>query len=239
MARAGDGSGAIRPEGQPRVLIIEDEVGIRDFLERGLRAEGFAIEAEGDGLAGEQRALGESFDLLVLDLMLPRRGGLEILASLQQHKPLLPVILLTARGELGDRVGGLDAGAVDYLVKPFALAELAARIRAQLRLAGQSPATSTLRGADIELDLLTRQVRRGAEQGAPVEHRVRAARVSAAPSRPCAHARGDPRERLGLRARSEHERRRRLHRLPAPQAGQARPPGADLDDPLGRISPGR
>jgi len=164
MARAGDGSGAIRPEGQPRVLVIEDEIGIRDFLERGLRAQGFAIETESDGLAGERRALGENFDLLVLDLMLPRRGGLEILASLQQHKPLLPVILLTARGEVNDRVGGLEAGAVDYLVKPFALAELVARIRAQLRLAAQAPATATLRGADIELDLLTRQVRRGAEQ---------------------------------------------------------------------------
>jgi DNA-binding response OmpR family regulator len=98
----------------------------------------------------------------VLDLMLPDRGGLEILESLQQAKPSLPVIVLTARGETEDRVVGLDAGAVDYLVKPFSLAELAARVRVQLRLAAQATA-GTLSGADIEVNLLTRQVRRGGQ----------------------------------------------------------------------------
>ncbi len=141
------------------ILLIEDEPGIVDFVTRGLEAEGFPVEAVLDGTEGERRALGESFDLIVLDLMLPGRDGLQILGSLRQAKLTVPVIVLTARGEIEDRVAGLDAGAVDYLVKPFSLAELAARVRAQLRLAAQSPAASLCAG-DIEVNLLTREVHR-------------------------------------------------------------------------------
>ena len=94
--------------------------------------------------------------------MLPGRAGMEILSALRQAKLRVPVIVLTARGEIEDRVAGLDAGAVDYLVKPFSLAELAARVRAQLRLATQSPAAS-LRVGDIEVNLITREVRRAGE----------------------------------------------------------------------------
>jgi DNA-binding response OmpR family regulator len=149
-----------KEQARPRILLVEDEPGIVDFVQRGLQAEGFAVEAELDGIDGEQRALDDSFDLVVLDLMLPGRGGMEILAALRQAKPRVPVIVLTAAGEIEDRVGGLDAGAVDYLVKPFSLAELAARVRVQLRLAAQTTA-ATLRSGDIEVNLLTRQVRRG------------------------------------------------------------------------------
>lgn len=141
------------------ILLIEDEPGIVDFVKRGLEAEGFPVEAALDGLEGQQRALEESFDLIVLDLMLPGRGGLEILATLREARITVPVIVLTARGEVEDRVAGLDAGAVDYLVKPFSLAELAARVRAQLRLTMRSP-NSILRAADIEVSLLTREVSR-------------------------------------------------------------------------------
>jgi DNA-binding response OmpR family regulator len=148
----------------PAVLLIEDEPGIVDFVRRGLQAEGFHVEAELDGVAGERRALHDGFDAVVLDLMLPGRGGLEILAALRTAKPSLPVIVLTAKGDVSDRVAGLDAGAVDYLVKPFSLAELLARVRAQLRVATQS-ATTTLQGEDIEVDLLTRRVQRA---GVPV-----------------------------------------------------------------------
>jgi DNA-binding response OmpR family regulator len=144
------------------ILLIEDEPGIVDFVKRGLEAEGFPVEAALDGLEGERRALRESFDLIVLDLMLPGRSGMEILESLRRAKATVPVLVLTARGEIEDRVAGLDAGAVDYLVKPFSLAELAARVRAQLRLAMQSPASS-LRVGDIEVDLIAREVRRGGE----------------------------------------------------------------------------
>jgi two-component system, OmpR family, response regulator len=147
----------------PAILLVEDEPGIVDFVGRGLKAEGFAVAAVMDGVEGERRALDDQFDLIVLDLMLPGRSGLEILASVREAKPNLPVIVLTARGEIDDRVAGLDAGAVDYLVKPFSLAELIARVRAQLRLAAQAT-TGTLRGADIEVDLLTRHVRRGSQR---------------------------------------------------------------------------
>jgi DNA-binding response OmpR family regulator len=147
---------------QAAVLLIEDEPGIVDFVARGLEAEGFSVAVELDGLAGERAALRESFDMVVLDLMLPGRGGLEILQALRTAKPSLPVIVLTARGEVEDRVGGLDAGAADYLVKPFSLAELVARMRAQLRVAAEASA-SVLRGEDIEINLLSRRVRRGGE----------------------------------------------------------------------------
>jgi DNA-binding response OmpR family regulator len=149
----------------PAVLLIEDEPGIVDFVRRGMEAEGFQVQAELDGAEGERRALREGFDAVVLDLMLPGRDGLDVLASLRAAKPSLPVIVLTARGDVEDRVAGLDAGAVDYLVKPFSLAELLARVRAHLRVATRS-ATTTLRGGGIEVDLLTRRVNR---DGAPVQ----------------------------------------------------------------------
>jgi DNA-binding response OmpR family regulator len=143
-----------------RILVIEDEPGIVDFLERGLRSYGFEVESAVDGIRGTERALSEPFDLVVLDVMLPLRSGLEVLDDVRTSRPALPVIILTARGEVEDRVNGLDAGAIDYLTKPFSLSELAARIRAQLRLVAQTP-TTTLSGGDVEVDLITREVTRG------------------------------------------------------------------------------
>jgi two-component system OmpR family response regulator len=151
---------AAEPVASARLLLIEDEPGIVDFVRRGLEAEGFVVEAALDGVEGERLALKGGFDAIVLDLMLPGRSGLEILESLRRAIPSMPVIVLTARGEIEDRVAGLDAGAVDYLVKPFSLAELVARVRAQLRVIAQASA-STVGGEDIEVDLLTRKVRRG------------------------------------------------------------------------------
>jgi two-component system, OmpR family, response regulator len=141
------------------IVLIEDEPGIVDFVERGLSARGFSIRSALDGESGLQHALADRVDLVVLDLMLPKRSGEEVLAELVERRPGLPVIVLTARGEVEDRVGGLNAGAADYLVKPFALTELEARIRAQLRVARQAPPT-TIRRAGLEIDLLAREVRR-------------------------------------------------------------------------------
>jgi DNA-binding response OmpR family regulator len=152
------------PASRARVLVIEDEPGIVDFLRRGLESEGFEVEASLDGTEGERLALGQSFDAVLLDLMLPGRSGIEVLGAIRQARPRLPVIVLTARGELEDRVAGLDAGAVDYLVKPFSISELVARVRAHLRLIEQASATR-LEGAGIEVDLLTREVR---SDGQPV-----------------------------------------------------------------------
>jgi DNA-binding response OmpR family regulator len=143
----------------PQILVIEDEPGIVDFLERGLGAHGFDVLAATDGESGIEQALEADVDLVVLDLMLPGRSGLEVLARLRDTKPALPVIVLTALDEVEQRVTGLDAGAADYLVKPFSLSELAARIRAQLRVASQAPQT-TLSGGGIDVNLITREVRR-------------------------------------------------------------------------------
>ncbi|HEX3910766.1 MAG TPA: response regulator transcription factor [Solirubrobacteraceae bacterium] len=150
-------------EGEPlaptSILLIEDEPGIVDFVQRGLEAEGFTVAAALDGIEGERLALSGDFEAIVLDLMLPGRPGLEVLEVVRRAKPTLPVIVLTARGEIEDRVAGLDAGAVDYLVKPFSLTELVARVRAHLRVVAEASA-STLRGEDIEVNLLTRKAYR-------------------------------------------------------------------------------
>ena len=144
------------------ILVIEDEPGIVDFLDRGLRAHGFDVSAALDGVTGTHKALDDHVDLVVLDMMLPGRSGLEVISELRKAKPGLPVIVLTARSDVEHRVTGLDAGAVDYLVKPFSLSELAARIRVQLRIAAQT-STTTLSAGDTEVNLLTHEVRQAGE----------------------------------------------------------------------------
>ena len=142
-----------------RILVIEDEPAIADFIQRGLAAEGYEVEAVNDGEQGLERALASEFSLLILDRMLPGLDGMEVLDVLRARRPELPVILLTARDGVSHRVEGLDAGAVDYVTKPFEFEELAARVRAQLRspLAG---ASTRLNAFGIELDLLRRRMRR-------------------------------------------------------------------------------
>lgn len=138
------------------ILVVEDEPGIVDFVQRGLRQQGYEVAAELDGEAGLAAALETAVELVVLDMMLPKLEGMEVLRQLRVARPELPVIVLTARGEVEDRIAGLDAGAVDYLVKPFAMGELAARVRAQLRTAARGAPvieTDTLR-----IDLVSRQV---------------------------------------------------------------------------------
>ena len=144
--------------------MIEDEVTIADFIVRGLRAEGYLVEAATDGLVGLERALAGEVALVVLDRMLPGLDGLAVLRAIREARPGVPVIMLTARAEVADRVEGLDAGATDYLVKPFAFAELAARVRVQLRGQGEAVEQTRLVCAGISVDLLGRAVRRdGAE----------------------------------------------------------------------------
>jgi DNA-binding response OmpR family regulator len=142
-----------------RILVIEDEPGIVDFVSRGFEAAGFEVQSATDGGEGERLALKGIFDAIVLDLMLPGRSGMEILQTVRRGAPNVPVIVLTARGEIEDRVEGLETGAVDYLVKPFSMAELVARVRAQLRVVAQA-SSSTLSAEGIEVDLLTRKVSR-------------------------------------------------------------------------------
>lgn len=141
------------------ILVVEDEAGIADFLERGLGAEGFGVRVTGDGVEGERLALDREVDLVILDRMLPGRDGIEVLRSIRRARPMLPVILLTAKTEIADRVEGLDLGATDYVTKPFSFEELLARIRAHLRYAESSE--TTLEAAGIALDLLSREATRG------------------------------------------------------------------------------
>jgi DNA-binding response OmpR family regulator len=147
-----------------RILLVEDERGIADFVERALRAQGHAVEVAADGLEGGHRAVTSDLDLVILDVMLPGRSGLEVLAEIRTVKPALPVIMLTARAEVADKVAGLDAGATDYMTKPFSVEELLARVRAHLRTPVQAE-TTRLRVAGIELDMLRRAVSR---DGSPV-----------------------------------------------------------------------
>ncbi len=145
-----------------QILIVEDEPAIADFLARGLTAEGFGVETAADGVAGERMALGGAADLVILDRMLPGRDGIEVLAAIRRRKPALPVILLTARDAVADRVEGLEGGATDYMTKPFAFEELLARVRAHLRQAG-AETTTKLEAAGIRLDLVSRRAERDGE----------------------------------------------------------------------------
>jgi two-component system, OmpR family, response regulator len=145
-----------------RILVVEDEAAIADFLQRGLGAEGHVVGVAEDGIDGERRAAAEDVDLVILDLMLPGRDGFSVLRSIRETKPGLPVIVLSARADVEDRVTGLDLGATDYVTKPFSFDELAARVRAHLRTPHQRDAT-TLEAAGIRLDLLSRRVERDGE----------------------------------------------------------------------------
>lgn len=142
-----------------RVLVIEDDTAIADFLVRALRSDGHQVDSAHDGLEGERRAVAEEHDLVVLDGMLPGRDGRDVARGIRAAKPALPVIMLTARAEVADAVEGLDAGATDYMTKPFSVEELLARVRAHLRTPLQT-AASTLGAAGIRLDLLSREASR-------------------------------------------------------------------------------
>jgi len=142
-----------------RILVVEDERPIAEFVQRGLEAEGYSVTCAYDGEQGLAMAATGDYALIVLDLLLPRLGGLEVVKGIRERDEALPVIMLTALAETDDVVRGLDLGASDYLTKPFAFAELLARIRAHLRQPGQVNATS-LEVGQINLDFRTREVSR-------------------------------------------------------------------------------
>jgi DNA-binding response OmpR family regulator len=152
-----------------RVLVVEDEQKVANALKEGLEGESYDVIVERTGEGAFFRVNTETFDVILLDLGLPGRDGIEILAALRQRGLKTPVLVLTARDSLTDRVQGLDAGADDYLVKPFAFAELLARLRALVRR-GRSSESPRLQVSDLHVDLITRKVTRS---GALVELTVR------------------------------------------------------------------
>ncbi len=143
-----------------RVLVVEDEKKTASFVRKALQAEGFAVDVCHNGDEGLAAARATPFDAIVLDVMLPGRDGLSLLRQLRDHHNSMPVLLLSARGEVNERVEGLNAGADDYLPKPFVIAELVARVRALVRRGAESK-SPVLRVADLTLDTVTREARRG------------------------------------------------------------------------------
>ena len=141
-----------------RILLVEDDRSVAAFIQRGLEEEGYAVDVLHDGADAGMQAQSVGYDAAVLDLMLPTRSGFQVLRDIRARKANLPVIMLTAKGSLEDRVTGLDSGADDYMIKPFALAELSARLRALLRRG--KPRETQLRVADLEVDVAQRLMSR-------------------------------------------------------------------------------
>ncbi|MBI5042039.1 MAG: heavy metal response regulator transcription factor [Gammaproteobacteria bacterium] len=146
-----------------KILIVEDEVKTGDYLRQGLTEAGFVVDLVRDGMDGMHLALGEPYDLVVLDVMLPNLDGWQVLQAIRRAGKDMPVIFLTARDAVGDRVNGFELGADDYLVKPFSFSELLARVRTLLRR-GKTKEPDTLRAADLEMQLLKRRVTRSGKR---------------------------------------------------------------------------
>jgi heavy metal response regulator len=146
-----------------RILVVEDEEKVSRFIVRGLVAERFAVDSALDGISGLERALTYAYDLIILDLMLPGLDGTEVLRRIRRKNETVPVLILTARDAVADKVKNFEIGADDYLTKPFAFAELLVRIKALLRRGPVSRA-SVLRVGDLELDRLSQQIRRAGER---------------------------------------------------------------------------
>jgi DNA-binding response OmpR family regulator len=153
-----------------RTLLVEDDVTIADFVARGLREAGFAVDCAADGESGLAQARRVPYDVAIIDVMLPKRDGLSVIDELRRHGVTTPVLILSARRSVDDRVKGLQAGGDDYLIKPFAFSELLARVQALVRRATRTPEPTTLTVDDLVLDLLSRRVTRG---GKPIDLRPR------------------------------------------------------------------
>ena len=147
-----------------RILVVEDEPKTGDYLKQGLTEAGFMVDLARDGLDGLHLALTEAYDLAVLDVMLPGIEGWQVLQGIRKAGKDMPVLFLTARDSVDDRVKGLELGADDYLVKPFAFSELLARVRTLLRRGSKTKEADVLRAADLELDLIRRRVTRAGKK---------------------------------------------------------------------------
>jgi two-component system OmpR family response regulator len=147
-----------------RLLLVEDDPVISSFVVKGLREAGFAVDRAADGEDGLHLAVGEPYDAVIVDLMLPRLDGLSLIARLREAKPGVPILILSAKRSVDDRVKGLQTGSDDYLTKPFAFSELLARVQALIRRATGVPDPTRLQVADLVMDLLSRDVTRSGQK---------------------------------------------------------------------------
>ena len=147
-----------------RILLVEDDSKIASFITKGLKAEGFAVDHASDGQDGLHMALTEPYDAAIIDIMLPKVNGLKLIENVRREKLNTPVIILSARGEVDDRVKGLQTGADDYLTKPFAFSELLARLQALIRRSSDVSEPTKLAVADLTMNLITREVVRAGEK---------------------------------------------------------------------------
>ena len=152
------------PPGRMRVLVVEDDKKIASFVAKGLREAGFAVDHADNGADGLERALHQSYDAAVIDVMLPKLDGLSIIEHLRLQRIFTPVLILSAKRSVDDRVRGLQTGGDDYLTKPFSFTELLARVQALIRRAGQEPEPTLLEAGDLRMDLLKREVTRGGKK---------------------------------------------------------------------------
>ena len=143
-----------------RILLVEDDVKIASFVEKGLRSAGYAVDHVSDGETGLHRALNEPYDLAIIDVMLPKLDGLSLIEQMRKEKNNTPVIILSAKGSVDDRVKGLQSGSDDYMTKPFAFSELLARVQALIRRASGVSEPTQLTVGDLSVNLLTREVTR-------------------------------------------------------------------------------
>jgi two-component system OmpR family response regulator len=146
-----------------RALLVEDDPAIAEFVARGLREAGFAVDHAPDGDAGLAATAAHAYDVAIVDLMLPKRDGLSLIEEMRRRRQTTPVLILSAKRSVDDRVRGLQTGGDDYLTKPFAFAELLARVQALVRRATRAPEPTSLTVADLSLDLLSRRVTRGGQ----------------------------------------------------------------------------
>ncbi len=147
-----------------RLLLVEDDVKIASFIVKGLSAAGFAVDHASDGEQGLDLGLSEPYDVIIVDLMLPKRDGLSLIENLRREKIKTPVIILSAKDSVDDRVKGLEIGSDDYLTKPFAFSELLARVQALMRRASGTIESTRLTVGDLSLDLVTREVGRNGQR---------------------------------------------------------------------------
>lgn len=143
-----------------KILVVEDEKKVGAFIKKGLEEDSYSVELAHDGDKGEELAVAQNFDLIILDILMPKKDGLTLLKELRAKQISTPVLMITAKGSVDDKVKGLDSGADDYLVKPFAIAELLARVRSLLRRGSAEKSTSLVVG-DLALDLVSHKAHRG------------------------------------------------------------------------------